>query len=130
MQLLSVPVEDERTRTKCQLVILDRKSELHRLAAQANESVPRVLSVDGVLKASLAILQLIVLGLMTWVLSTVVNHGDRITKNETMLHQQQSRDKEMLDTLRELNKNVSTALVNQAAFKAEIKALHEKANGK
>ena len=124
MELLHVAVQDSRTMTMCDLIVLDRKVELKKLNKQS-ESLPRVLSVDGVLKGSLAVLQLIVLGLMTWVLTTVVDHGDRLTKTETIIDGQERQNNVILSSLSSISVNQIEALKGQATVAAEISNLKE-----
>lgn len=136
MQLLSVPVSDARTETPCELLVLDRRKELKQLAGQ-NESVPKVMSVDSVVKALFALIQIVGLAVVSWLLVNTIDQGDRITKNETMIEQQRGRDSEILSELRSMNSSLSTALQNQAAarseisnLKDEVKTLAHKVNGK
>lgn len=81
--------------------------------------------ISTIFPALMVTLQTIALGLLGWVLLTVIDHGDRITRTETLIEQRNKQDAEILKTIRDLSVNQLTALQNQAAFRSEIASLRE-----
>lgn len=123
MQILTRKVEDRLTGRKYGLICVDKKWEKENLP-EGNQT-PKVLSVDAVLKATLAVLQIILIGLITWVLTTIVSHDARLTRNETVIEQWRLRDAELIQMLREMNEKQQTMINNQVSVQTDLVHLKE-----
>jgi alpha-D-ribose 1-methylphosphonate 5-triphosphate diphosphatase PhnM len=87
------------------------------------EQPTRVVSVDGMLKATLAILQIVLLALTAWGITTVMDHGDRLTRVEVRQEDQKARDVSIIDSLRDVSAKQNTLLEHNSILRTEIEHL-------
>lgn len=87
------------------------------------ERPTRVVSVDGMRKATLAILQIVLLALTGWGITTVIDHGDRLTRVEVRQEDQKARDVSIIDTLRDVSAKQNALLENNSILRTEIEHL-------
>lgn len=83
----------------------------------------KVVTVDSFLKATLAILQVVMLALTGWVVTTILDHNDRLTKVEMKQEEHKSRDGDLMLTLREVSQKQNTLLENNSIVRTEIEHL-------
>ena len=126
-QLKQISVTDERSGNPATLICLEGH-ERDKLAS--TEEAPKVLSVDAVLKTVVAILLTVLTGISSWLLVTVVSHSSRIVRNEIMIKNNSTDNKEMIDLLRKISVQQNTMMQTQVRMNTEIQNIKEKINGR
>lgn len=106
--------------TVCELLSI-RPGE--RTLTYTDQKPTKVLAVDSVLKGLAAILLTITTSVSAWLLVTVIQYGDRITKNETKIESYDKNNMTILRHLQDISSKQSQILQNQARFDTEIKFL-------
>jgi len=110
---------DQRGQKEVNVLLADAKQERHSL----EQNVQKVVSVDNLLKSMFAVLQIIVIGLQGWMLTTILEHGDRVTKLEVRQQVTIERNQELHTTLREILAKQTKMLEEFSVVKSDIERM-------
>ena len=119
LQLSSIPALNERTNEACELLTLGLPKE----KTLNSERPTKVLTIDSLLKSTFALLQIIVVALQGWMMTKILEHGDRLTKAEVASIYQATKDHEVLQALRDILLKQTNVLENQAVMKNDVDRL-------
>jgi len=106
----------------CDLIVLDVEKEKFGLTSA---KPPKVLSVDSLLKAALAILLLICTTGLTYIFTRVNDHQDRITKNETWIEFGKQQSEQVLSRLNDIQKQLGSLKTHDATVSAHLESIKE-----
>lgn len=116
MNFESTRAVDERSNKEVQVFLTSAKQEQSLL----DRGTPKVVSIDNLLKSTFAILQIIVIGLQGWMLTKILEHGDRVTKLEMRQESAIERTAEVMSSLREILTKQSKLLEDFGVMKSDI----------
>lgn len=119
MNFESTRAVEERSNTEVEVYLTSSRQEKLFL----DKAAPKVVSIDNLLKSTFAILQIIVIGLQGWMLTKILEHGDRVTKLEMRQESGSERTHEVMSNLREILQKQSKLLEDSSVMKSDLERM-------